>query len=392
MGESGPKSLAPRRRGASLPGCDRGRPRFRVAAVCALALAVSLTPLGGVRPSEAGFVALLVQMKTYLNVAIDQWEKYSRILEDHLDKVTGIMQPFSEMHAGVRELTNVNGLREVYRLADSYRASVSDPRCFVPGFAGNCAFQRDFIPPEVREIDYEFRWGVRQGANAWNYTLEQLEGEVFERSAMDTAQEAVMAALSVYSPAAAAEAAVTQARIERNIERNRWQLRRMRSIANRRTYAARNFVFRADQQAGPGPDRAGCPSIDVETDADATILDQAINADCLESSAHQDDPLNEQAHLSEMEAKTLRAATMVGVVDMAALALEEEVDREAAALESAERAEAQRRERFERFRQRMDCVRTNGSFAYGADGCGTVVSGAETLRRQEAQLVSMLTF
>ena len=377
-------------------GGRRRRPGLRCVAAGALVLLFSLTSTGASR-SEAGFVAILAQTKVYLNILIDEWEKYSRILEDHLDKVTGIMQPFSEIHAGVRELTNINGLRDVYRMADSYRASVSDPGCFVPGFSGNCALQRDFIPPEVRSVDYELRTGVRQGASGWNYTLEQLEGEVFERSALDTVQEA----LAVFDPAAAAEARITRQRVERNVERNRWQIRRIRSIANRSTYAARNFVFRADQRPGPLSLDDGCPDVPadyfgdpaagVPPDPNATLLDQAINADCEPASGSLDDPLAEQAHLSEMEAKTLRAAGMVGLVEMASLELERGSERETAALESAERAEEQRRRESERVAARLRCFETTGSLAYVDGGvCGTVVSGAETLRRQQAQLTSLV--
>ena len=395
-------------RGLFSPAGPRRRSGLRVGFACALVLAVSLTPAGGVRRSEAGFVAILAQTKTYLNVLIDEWEKYSRILEDHLDKVTGVMQPFNEIHAGVRELTNTNGLRDLYRLGDAYRASVSDPRCFLPGASVNCVLQRDFIPPEVRSIDYELRTGIRQGGSAWNYTLEQLEGEVFERSALDTAQEAVMAALQIYDPAAAADVRITQQRIERNVERNRWQIRRIRSMANRSTYAARNFVFRADQLPGPNPlpggANDGCPDVSADffgdpaagvlPDPDATLLDQAINADCEPASGSLDDPLVEQAHLSEMEAKTLRAGSLMGVVEMASLELERDSDRERATLESAERAEQQRRRVMERQRERLDCFQATGSLAYVEGGvCRTdVVSGPETLRRQEAQLTSLVLF
>ncbi len=396
-----PASRADRLHAPSLvAGGRRRRPGLRFVAAGALVLLFSLTSTGAGR-SEAGFVAILAQTKVYLNILIDEWEKYSRILEDHLDKVTGIMQPFSEIHAGVRELTNTNGLRDVYRMADSYRASVSDPRCFVPGFSGNCALQRDFIPPEVRSVDYELRTGVRQGASGWNYTLEQLEGEVFERSALDTVQEA----LAVFDPAAAAEARITRQRVERNVERNRWQIRRIRSIANRSTYAGRNFLFRADQRPGPSPlpgaANDGCPDVPagyfgdpaagVPPDPNATLLDQAINADCEPASGSLDDPLAEQAHLSEMEAKTLRAAGTVGLVEMASLELERDSAREAAALESAERAEEQRRRESERVAARLRCFETTGSLAYVDGGvCGSVVSGAETLRRQQAQLTSLV--
>ena len=380
---------------------------FRWCAAGALVLLFSLTSAGGVRRSEAGFVAILAQTKVYLNILIDEWEKYSRILEDHLDKVTGVMQPFNEIHAGVKELMDLNGLRGVYRMADAYRASVSDPRCFNPlvySVFGPCSLQRDFTPPEVYEVQMQARYGIADGM----YTLERLEGEVFDRPGIDTVQEAAITLLGMYQPGAAAEVARTQARIERNVQRNRWQLRRIRTLASRGRYAARNFVFRADQRPGPssilGSANTGCPDVPadyfgdaaagVPPDPDATILDQAINADCLEASSNLDDPLTEQAHMSEMEAKTLRAASMVGIVEMAALEVEQQVARDEAALASAARAEEQRRQDLTRQRQRLDCVAATGSFAYvdSTGACGAVVSEAETRRRHAAQDVSMVLF
>ena len=370
----------------------------------AVVLVFSLTSAGGVRRSEAGFVAILAQTKTYLNILIDEWEKYSRILEDHLDKVTGVLQPFNEIHAGVRELTNLNGLRGVYRMMDSYRASVTDPDCYnplSPSFSSNCSLQRDFLPPEVHEVEMQARWGIADG----RYTLERLEGEVFDRPGLDTVQEAVLAALQIADPAAAAEARRTQARIERNVRHNRWQIRRMRALGSRATYAARNF------QRWGGPERrlvgaAGteCSVLDVSdpdgpdgisgTHDDPTILDQALNVDCLGSAGSVDDPLAEQAHVSEIEAKTLRAASMAGVVEMAALQLEKQAAGDAAALAGAERMEEQRRRELERVEERLDCAASTGSIAYvdSNGNCGAVVSDAETRRRHLAQQVSMITW
>ena len=380
-----------RRRGRGLRWCAAG----------ALVLLFSLTSAGGVRRSEAGFVAILAQTKTYLNILIDEWEKYSRILEDHLDKVTGVMQPFTEIHAGVRELTNLNRLRGVYRMMDAYRASVSDPRCFNPlvySAVADCALQRDFTPPEVSEVQMQARYGIADGM----YTLERLEGEVFDRPGIDTVQEAAMTLLGMYQPEAAAEVAHTQARIERNVQRNRWQLRRIRTLASRGRYAARNFQRWGGTERAVGA--AGCSALDVSvpegpdgvagTHDDPTILDQVMNADCLDASSHLDDPLAEQAHLSEMEAKTLRGASMAGIVEMAALEVEQQVARDEAALASAERAEEQRRRELTRLRQRLDCVAATGSLAYvdSAGACGAVVSEAETRRRHAAQDVSMVLF
>ena len=385
----------------------RGRSRgLRWCAAGALVLVFSLTSAGGVRRSEAGFVAILAQTKVYLNILIDEWEKYSRILEDHLDKVTGVMQPFNEIHAGVRELMNLNRLRGVWRMADSYRASVSDPRCFDPTRAhsmAGCTFQRDFTPPEAYEVQMQARWGILDG----RYRLEDLESRVFDRSGLDTAQEAAMGVLRILDPAAAAEAAYTQARIERNIQRNRWQLRRMRTLGARGRYASRNFLFRAGQRPGPNP-RAGaandgCPDVPadyfgdavrgVAPDPDATILDQAINADCQPSSGSLGDPLAEQAHLSEMEAKTLRTAAMVGIVDMAATQLERDVAEEEQAIESVERIEVARREELDRLGTRLACLNSAGTFAYvdSTGACGAVVSKAQSIAAYDAQNVSMLT-
>ena len=374
--------------------------RWCVAGV--LVLAFSLTSAGGVRRSEAAFVAILAQTKTYLNILIDEWEKYSRILEDHLDKVTGVLQPFNEIHAGVRELTNLNRLRGVYRMMDAYRASVSDPRCFNPlvyNIQGNCALQRDFTPPDVRELQMQGRLGIADG----RYTYQRLEDQVFDRPGVRTVQDAVIGILGVYDPAAAADVVRTGQRIESNIVRNRWQIRRMRSLASRGSYAARNFQrWGGSERRLVGAPGVECSALDVSdpdgpdgvsgTHDDPTILDQAMNVDCLGSSGSVDDPLAEQAHVSEIEAKTLRTAGMVGVVEMAALDVERQVSRDAEALASAERVEEQRRRELERYRQRLNCVATTGSFAYvdSSGGCGAVIPAADAMARYRAQEVSLL--
>ena len=96
------------------------------------ASALVLVALIAARPArvDASFTALLTQTVQYVNILIDEWEKHSRILEDHLDRVTGVMQPFSDLHAGVRELTNTSRLRGVLNLARGYRAALTDPDCY----------------------------------------------------------------------------------------------------------------------------------------------------------------------------------------------------------------------------------------------------------------------
>ena len=383
---------------------SRGGRGLRWVVAGMLVLAFSLTSAGGVRRSEAGFVAILAQTKTYLNILIDEWEKYSRILEDHLDKVTGVLQPFNEIHAGVRELTNLNRLRGVYRMMDAYRASVSDPRCFNPAVfstPSNCVLQRDFTPPELRELRMQGRLGIADG----RYTYDRLEAEVFNPTRDRSVQEVLIGIAGVIDPAAAADVVRTQARIERNVRRNQWQIRRIRSLAGRGRYAARNFQrWGGAERRLVGAPGVECSSLDVSDPAgpdgvqgthdDPTILDQAMNADCLGSAGSVDDPLAEQAHFSEMEAKTLRTAGMVGVVEMAALELERQVADEADALDAAERIEERRRRRMQRRQQRLDCAANGGSYAYvNLDGtCGGVVSAAQMSQRALAELVPMRTW
>ena len=216
----------------------------------------------------------------------------------------------------------------------------------------------------------------------------------------------MLAALQIADPAAAAEARRTQARIERNVRHNRWQIRRMRTLGSRATYAARNFQRWGGSPSGGWsvrPARSAPPwtcrtrtarTASRGTHDDPTILDQALNVDCLGSAGSVDDPLAEQAHVSEIEAKTLRAASMAGVVEMAALQLEKQAAGDADALAAAERMEEQRRRELERVEERLDCAAATGSIAYvdSNGNCGAVVSDAETRRRHLAQQVSMITW
>lgn len=379
----------------------RGGLRWVVAG--AFVLVLSLTSAGGVRRSEAGFVAILAQTKTYLNILIDEWEKYSRILEDHLDRVTGVLQPFNEIHAGVRELMDNRGLRGVYRMMDRYRASVTDPDCYnplSPSFRANCALQRDFLPPGVREIEMQARLGIANG----RYTMARLEDSAFGLE-NTRVEDALLAIVAAADPATAAEVRETQFRIQRNVIRNRWQIRRIRSIGNRGRYASRNF----QRWGGPARRLVGntggeCSSLPLEdasgrplpdgpdgvpgTHDDPTILDQALAVDCLGSAGSVDTPLAQQAHLSEMEAKTLGTASMAGVVEMTSLELERQVQEDVDALASAERMEEQRRRRIGRVQRRLDCVVAGGSYAYVdvAGNCADIVSQAEMRRRTAALL------
>ena len=376
-------------------GSSRRFGRWPLAAAGVLAAFLALP--GGVGRSEAGFVAILAQTTTYLNILIDEWEKYSRILEDHLDKVSGIMQPFSNIHAGVRELTDTRGLRAVWRMADAYRASVSDPRCFDPrayrGLA-HCALQRDFEPPELRQLEMEARFGIADGM----YRAEALEQASFGMPSPRSLAEAAFHVLDAYVPAA--ELRRTRERIERNVDRNRWQVRRMRSLAWRARYGAREFqLWTNDAARRPGAD--GCAGVAVRHGhpvnagvgpSDPGLIDQALRADCLGGrdlggvhsplegrGTGQEDDASAAAHLSEAEAGTVQASALAGVTAMASLRAERRAAADAARADRQDRAEAVRRRDVEAQARRLACLESTGSFAW-VDAGGACASMADPAR------------
>ncbi len=349
----------------------------RVVAAAVVLVFVAAVP----RSADAGFLALLAQMKPYLNTLIDQWEKYSRILEDHMDSVAGVMQPFSDIHAGVEELMDTRGLRGLYRLGDSYRATLTDPSCYRFPVPASCTAFADFTPPELRELYYTGVYAVEDGAR----TYRQFEEDVYGDGALYTVPS-VQEVLRVVGSAAAADPAAVEAaqRAEAAVNRNRWQLRRMRSLADRGSYLARQFLFRSDD----GPDDCPTESPVTSTGAvnrDATFLDQAVGADCLSSRANAGSPLEQQAHLSSMESATLQAGSLISVVDMRMLELERLATGLAAELDAEEQAEAARRRRLERAANVLACGE-HAAYADGGGGCLPVMDADTMQARADALL------
>ncbi len=313
-------------------------------------------------PAAASFSALLTQTIAYVNILIDEWEKHSRILEDHLDRVSGVMQPFSELHAGVRELTDTRGIRSLLRVGQAYRASILDPSCFtgprLMGTAPPCTLVQDFLPPEVGGVYMDGVYAVDAAA----YTPQALEQ--YAHSAAAGGWRTVRDVLSVIPHPLAQATVDTGTRVERNIWRNAWQMRRIRSLANRSQYVGSQYLYSA--RLDPA---TGCPDVDIATDG--TVLDQARGADCLDPAAHVGSPLEESsAHLSSGEADTLQTASMFGIVDQQVIELEHaalQVERRNA---SEQRAEARRRRRLQRVEHTFDCLATGEATLAYNDGAG----------------------
>ena len=342
-------------------------PLFRTVLGVFVVVAVVARPV----PVQGSFQSLLVQTIEYVSILVDEFEKHSRVLEEHLDRATGMMQPFSDIHAGVTELMDTRGLMRTMRMVDSYRSSVANPECYrsFPPPAG-CELQADFTPPEARSVLYTARRGFHDATDPM--TLFELEEYAFTPSGLF---KGMTDALRFSGNAElAADIADTDARIAANRKRARWNVRRARSVQHRAGHASRLHLYKGET----GPD--GCPITPIAlTDAegnevdvapDTTIFDQVIAADCLSSSANVGSPTESQAHLSEAEAGTLQTASLIGMADMVALDLEGIALQQGARIEGQARADARRRDRLAATMRRLSCLDgPNPTIAY-SDGSG----------------------
>ena len=342
-------------------------PLFRTVLGVFAVVAVLLRPV----PVQGSFQALLAQTVEYVSILVDEFEKHSRVLEDHLDRATGMMQPFSDIHAGVRELMDTRGLMRTTRMVDNYRSSVVNPECYrtFPAPPG-CVLQADFTPPEARSLLYTSRRGFHDATNPM--TLFELEEYAFTPSGLFKGMTDALRFSG--NGDLADEIADTDARIAANRKRARWNLRRARSVQHRSAHASRLHLYKGDT----GPD--GCPVTplavtdadgkEIDVAPDTTVFDQAIAADCLPASANVDNPLESQAHLSEDEAGTLQTASLIGIADLIVLDIENIALQQSARLEGQARADARRRDRLAATMRRLDCLAgPNPTIAY-SDGSG----------------------
>ncbi len=322
-------------------------------------------------PVDGSFSVMLGQVTAQVNILIDQWEKHTRILEDHLDKVSGVMQPFSELHAGVRELTDLSGLRSLLSLGRAYRASLLDPACFRYPVGTGCTLVQDFVPPEVRQVQWMGQYAIDDGM----YTAEQLERYAHGTAAGEWST--ISEVLNASGVPVLGDLADTTNRTQRTVWNARWEARRVRSISSRYRHVGRQFLH----TGYPGRDPADCPGFATggAVPADATLMDQAAAADCLDPLANADQPLEQAAaHVSEVEADTLQTASTFGVVDMAALELEQAASGIESRNRAEESAEAARRRKLGRLRNTLPCVAPGGgaeptlAYADGEGGCGSL--------------------
>ena len=114
--------------------------------------------------------------------AVDQWEKYTRMLEDKMDQVAGMVQPFTDLHAGYRELTDFRKIKQMARMGSAYRAEIMSPKCWNPvGSGQNCSIASDFIPTQLRYLDDSAYGIVRRARREVNAAGDQVGGLGFSQ-------------------------------------------------------------------------------------------------------------------------------------------------------------------------------------------------------------------
>ena len=383
---------------------DRRR-HFRKRA--SFAFAGILVLLAGVlRPpaADASWVAMLSQATATVNEALDQWEKHTRMLEDWMDQASGMMQPFTELHAGYKELTDTRRLRSMARMGQVYRAGLSDPACWNP--TGDCKAVRDFVPAEIRRMD-QGAMGLFRSANNIRDGLSWREMEYIVRMNLGSTESGVGGAwIRDDAPPWVRETVDAQHGVERTMARIKYNkvrsfsnLRRSQRLISRYEHLG-NDVMRVSRETGVGsgarsdPDvsadysregagsgdgvgavvcNAGSDATSLVTGTGArshfvdeagngmkggTVLGQLMELDCAGAMAGPDqphDPLEPGAHVSPTEIENLAAGIGLWSAQMAATMLEDsalELSRAAMGRQSRENA---RRARAEEEQRRMGC-------------------------------------
>ena len=144
-------------------------------------MSICVVVLAGFRPTgaDASWVAMQAKAVAQVREGVDLWEKHTRQLEDWMDKASGMIQPFSDLHAGYRELTDLRGVKRLGKMGQVYRANLSNPDCFKPGNIGNCSAVRDFVPSSIRRIDDDaFRILGRASSVADGYSWNEIEAAI----------------------------------------------------------------------------------------------------------------------------------------------------------------------------------------------------------------------
>ena len=384
-------------------------------------ITIGVLVVAGLRPTgaDASWVAMKAKAVAQVRESVDLWEKHTRQLEDWMDRASGMMQPFSDLHAGYRELTDLRGIKRFGKMGQVYRANVTNPECFMPGNIGSCSAMADFVPSSIREIDDDaFRILGTASNVADGYSWGELEAAIRRTGSGRDGGSGQW--LGTNSPAWVQDTVdqwddvdYSLARVKHHKVRAFRNIRRATGLADRyqnlgtdvlRVSAARGVGSAAFFTPGSGDYQretdggvvcnAGNDATSLVTGSSArtngsTILAQVLEMDCAggaDGGGDPLDPLTPGAHISPNEVLGIQAALGIWEANQAATQLED-MALQVSRLVQARQIEAESARRREiRNRERLDCPQAPSLIE-----CGEfeVVTPEDFERRQQALYASL---
>ena len=374
--------------GSRVLSASRRRLYRRRAAVAWAFIAILL--VGGLRPTdaEASWVALLTKAIAQVREGVDLWEKHTRQLEDWMDKASGMMQPFSELHAGYRELTDLSGIKRLARTGQVYRANVQNPECFMPGSLGSCPAVGDFMPSSLRRMQSDAHRILGASSNiADGYSWGELEAVI--RRTGGTRDGGSGQWIADDRPAWVTDAMAGWDDLDYSLNRVKHHKIRMFRNTRRATGIAERYqrlggdVLRVSAAAGIGSAVffAAGGGGDFDRDADggvecragtgqslvtganarlhgSTLLAQVMEMDCAggaDAGGNPLDPLTPGAHVSPNEVLGVQAALGIWEANQAATQLEDMALQMSRLVQSRQIEAESARRRVLRLRDRLEC-------------------------------------
>ena len=353
--------------------------RAPLAPVLALFLVV-----GAPRPAAASFTAMLPLVGQQILQAIDIWERHARVLEDQLDKLSGLNNAYNDINRAyrtVRGTLSVLGIGErAPRLGDLYRAGFVNDSCLTYDSVGS------LLDCELRDLTggvfHRFEWQVRylpgtlsglQDFSTYERTVRDgWDGEFPELPSGplgDLVNDTVVGVDPLVAPSMRLPAAAARGRALFHAGR-----RRARRMAAAVDYGRRAALQMLEQPGRDGPvtaDFADCGSV---LNTGMTVLVAAMRADCTRSTASNSDPRGSgdgSANLSQTEAQMISVQVEITETMINASQLEQALLAYEGHLATRLEVTDMRREEQRRSRQRFSAAAGN------VPGCVTYAYAAE---------------
>ena len=333
--------------------------------------------------ASASWFAMLPLVGQQISQAVDIWERHARMVEDHLDQVSGLANAYNDINRAYRTvrgtLSHLGIGERAPRLGDLYRAGFVNERCLTYNGAGNiadCAL-RDLTGGEFHRFEWQVRSlpGNLSGLQDFS-TYEQAlrnnwDGEFPELPSGplgDRVNETILGVDAAVAPSMRLHAATARGRAL--FHQGRRRARRMAAAVDYGRRAATQMLEQPGRTGSVTDDFGGCGSV---ASSGMTVLVAAMRADCTRSTAGNGPrgSADGSANLSEEESQMISVQVQIAQTMLEASQLEQALlayeGRLAARLEAVD----MRREEQRRSRLRLSAAAGN------VPGCVTYAYAAE---------------